>query len=209
MKTRIVILSLVLSVYFKSQCQTQLILEGSYKDISFIDLVSDLETRYELKFYFSPELNSAKMNLEFKDISLEEVLSMLTQFSGINFLLKDDKTIIATGQHLVQTKLDPVLFNLTPENGGASFVSEQRYIQEEIQEIIELDKNDPLETQLNEIGESTNRFNGTSATVAGYVRDVKTGEPIFGASVFKKDPLVGAVTDQFGYFSLTIPKGKP
>ncbi len=206
MKTRLVILSLVLSVYFKSQCQAQLILKGSYKEVNFVDLVSDLETRYELKFFFSPELDSAKINLEFKDISLKEVLRQLTEFSGINFLLKDDKTIIATGQQVVETKLDPLLFNLTPDDRGASFGGEQRYILEEIREIIELDKNDGLEIQLKEIGESVNRFKGSSATIAGYVRDAKTGEPIFGASVFKKDPLVGAVTDQFGYFSLTLPK---
>jgi len=47
-----------------------------------------------------------------------------------------------------------------------------------------------------------------NATVAGYVRDDKTREPLPGVSIFLEENTgIGTVTDQFGYFSLTLLKG--
>lgn len=207
MKIALFVLGLVGLVSLKANCQSHLI-SGSYKEAYLVDMVNDLESRYQLRFFFSPELDSAKINLEFEDISLKEALKQLTEYSSINFLLKDDKTIIATWQYVVETKLDPVLFDLEAEEGEPSFVGEQRYILEEIREIVELDKHCRIENQLNEIGESGNQFKGSSATIAGYIREASNGEPLVGASVYRKDPLVGVVTDQYGYFSLTLPKGR-
>jgi len=44
--------------------------------------------------------------------------------------------------------------------------------------------------------------------VAGYVRDVKNGEAIIGASVYIDTPSIGVTTDQYGYYSLTLPRGR-
>jgi hypothetical protein len=47
-----------------------------------------------------------------------------------------------------------------------------------------------------------------NATIAGHIKDTDTGEPVVGASVYIEKPLIGIVTDQFGYYSITIPKGR-
>jgi hypothetical protein len=44
--------------------------------------------------------------------------------------------------------------------------------------------------------------------LAGYIRDIETGEPLVGALIYIEKPRIGVATDQYGYFSLTIPKGK-
>lgn len=47
-----------------------------------------------------------------------------------------------------------------------------------------------------------------TATLSGYVKDVKTGETLIGVNVFTKDSvLLGATTNTYGFFSLTVPKG--
>ncbi|MGI4867808.1 MAG: TonB-dependent receptor [Janthinobacterium lividum] len=45
------------------------------------------------------------------------------------------------------------------------------------------------------------------ATLAGVVREARTGEPIIGASVAVESPAIGVATNQFGYYSLTLPTG--
>ncbi|MGI4887413.1 MAG: TonB-dependent receptor domain-containing protein [Janthinobacterium lividum] len=45
------------------------------------------------------------------------------------------------------------------------------------------------------------------ATLAGVVREAKSGEPVVGASVYVESPAVGTATDQFGYYALTLPAG--
>ncbi len=42
-------------------------------------------------------------------------------------------------------------------------------------------------------------------TVSGYVRDAKNGESLFGANVYDAKTLKGTTTNQYGFFSITLP----
>lgn len=44
-------------------------------------------------------------------------------------------------------------------------------------------------------------------TVSGYIRDMATGETLIGATIYVENLKVGAVTNAYGYFSLTLPEG--
>lgn len=44
-------------------------------------------------------------------------------------------------------------------------------------------------------------------TISGTVKDVSNGETTFGASVFLKGTSIGAVTNEYGFYSITAPKG--
>ena len=45
-------------------------------------------------------------------------------------------------------------------------------------------------------------------TLSGYVEDVNSGESLIGANVIIKELNVGCSTNNYGFFSVTIPKGK-
>jgi hypothetical protein len=46
-------------------------------------------------------------------------------------------------------------------------------------------------------------------TISGTIKDAKTGEELIGATVFLKDTIgIGAVTNAYGFYSLTIPSSK-
>ncbi|MEJ7664701.1 MAG: carboxypeptidase-like regulatory domain-containing protein [Hymenobacter sp.] len=45
------------------------------------------------------------------------------------------------------------------------------------------------------------------ATLAGTVREAKSGEPVLGASIYIESPAIGVATDQYGYYALTLPVG--
>jgi len=44
------------------------------------------------------------------------------------------------------------------------------------------------------------------ATVSGYIMDAKTGETLIGAGV--KDRAIGSVSNSYGFYTLTLPKGE-
>ena len=44
-------------------------------------------------------------------------------------------------------------------------------------------------------------------TVSGTIKDISNGETLFGASVFFKGTTIGATTNEYGFFSITAPKG--
>jgi hypothetical protein len=45
-------------------------------------------------------------------------------------------------------------------------------------------------------------------TISGYIRDSLSRETLIGASLQTKNPVKGISTNQYGYFSITIPKGR-
>ncbi|HEX2535433.1 MAG TPA: TonB-dependent receptor, partial [Chitinophagaceae bacterium] len=47
-----------------------------------------------------------------------------------------------------------------------------------------------------------------NASIAGYVKDAATGEPITGAVVSVDSPFLAVQTDRFGYYSVQIPRGR-
>ena len=58
------------------------------------------------------------------------------------------------------------------------------------------------------IGIRTNNIKSGKSTIAVYVKDMRSGEPLAGAAVYVESARIGVVTDQFGYFSLTLPRGR-
>ena len=44
--------------------------------------------------------------------------------------------------------------------------------------------------------------------MTGNISDFKTGEPMVGVAVFVKDPMIGATTDAYGYYTLRLPPGR-
>ncbi len=44
-------------------------------------------------------------------------------------------------------------------------------------------------------------------TISGYVKEKSSGEPMIGANVYIKETLKGTTTNQYGFYSLTVPGG--
>ena len=181
-------------------------LTGSYEDAYFIEVIDDLETRYDVKFYFEPGLDSTKINLTVNNVPIRTLLKQITTISGINFFLKDSITVIATGEYIVRPVLSESLFKQLQSNSTTT--SDHKSILANIRDVTEEEIDLRLENELVEIGESVKRFDGANATIAGYIKESKTGEPVIGASVYINEPLIGVITDQFGFYSLTLPKGR-
>ncbi|MFI5164935.1 MAG: carboxypeptidase-like regulatory domain-containing protein, partial [Bacteroidia bacterium] len=51
-------------------------------------------------------------------------------------------------------------------------------------------------------------FGQKKFTISGYVKEANTGESVLGANVYIKENLLGTQTNQYGFFSLTVPEGK-
>lgn len=54
---------------------------------------------------------------------------------------------------------------------------------------------------------SSQMFAQESFTISGRIKDVTNGETLFGASVFFKDTTIGVITNEYGFYSITAPKG--
>src|SRR5690606_34973364 len=64
------------------------------------------------------------------------------------------------------------------------------------------------EANLVVIGKKSAIDPGKKASIAGYVTDVDSGEPVIGAVIMIENPRTGIATDQYGFYSLTLPTGR-
>lgn len=55
---------------------------------------------------------------------------------------------------------------------------------------------------------STSLFAQEKTTLSGYVKDAANGEGIIGAGIYVQDLKVGVATNTYGFYSITVPKGK-
>ncbi len=51
-------------------------------------------------------------------------------------------------------------------------------------------------------------FSQEKFSISGYIKDAKNGESLIGATVYKQGSNIGASANEYGFFSLTLPKGE-
>ena len=65
-----------------------------------------------------------------------------------------------------------------------------------------------FQNKIYEIGDPEVRQRSGRATVRGYVRDVASGEPLVGVSVYDESGKSFTTTDEFGYYKIAMPVGE-
>jgi hypothetical protein len=175
-----------------------------FNNSSFTAFAEELEKQVPVRFYFNPlEVDSIRINLSADRAPFNTVLDKALANTGLLYSIDSRNRIYITKTFRIQTELAENFFTGDP-------------LQDSARQMPDFDagatqRNDKLksgiENRLFEIG-SRGANNRGKATVAGYIRDAKTGEPIIGATVYSDTPAVAVITDQFGYYSLTLPAGR-
>ena len=176
----------------------------SYQQAGIVQVVTDLESKTGYHFYYNPaQFDSLKVTLQATDRTLAAVLNLAFKGTDFNFTIKDQFVFLIKGRQIA-ANLPPGFFTSTQSAAiPASTVTD--YSTDQLQQKV---AEATTENKLYEIGLRTNNIKPGNSTLAGYVRNIKTGEAVIGASIYVPDTKTGAASDQFGYFSLTLPRGK-
>lgn len=140
---------------------------------------------------FSQDL-SREISVKFKKSAIKDVILKLGEVAGLQFsyssqLIPLDKEITYKAN---SRQVSAVLNDVFTLNGINFAIVEN-------QVVLTPAKDSELKPR-----------NSRSFTISGLVRDKKTGELLIGASVWPDEIPKGAVTNAFGFFSLTLPEGK-
>ncbi len=185
--------------------QDKKLISKNFEDYSFTRFVNEIEGEYNYHFYYdSSELDSIRITLRVNRVTLQELLSQVFQKTNFHYAIDSAGRVFITNGVAVQTTLPSNFFDpgrVDNRNSDTSGLFADKEPVEKVKLKVSQDN------KLYEVGIKTGRSNQGKATVAGYVRDSKTGEAIIGASVYVEAPSIIANTDQFGYYALTLPKG--
>jgi CarboxypepD_reg-like domain/TonB-dependent Receptor Plug Domain len=180
---------------------------GDFHGMKLEQFAQAVESQSDYRFYFkSSETDSIVLDFSVQDQTLPSILNMVLAHTDFHFAIDDDKNVFITEKFTIQPNLpDDFFINKRSVSDSA------REYSFSVDNYLDNQKNQKLRASLENrvfvIGPKTNTYRTGKGTVAGYVRDAKTGETLVGATVSLDNPPVGVSTDQFGYFSLTIPLG--
>lgn len=181
-------------------------ISGNFVQTPFGQLVKQLEAETGLRFYYDPAaLDSLRVTLLIHAQPVAVVIQQALQNTRFQFAFDpNEPRVFITAGSAIETGLPKSFFDAVPigvvadhaelddetarqQDGRPHYVSASEYA-------------------VYEFGAPNSVV--SRATVAGHIRDQKTGEPVIGAAIYIESPSIGASTDQFGYYSLTLPVGR-
>ncbi|HEY4195875.1 MAG TPA: carboxypeptidase-like regulatory domain-containing protein, partial [Mucilaginibacter sp.] len=205
---KIYFLSFLFLVFLKlanAQDADKKLISVNFQQAKIEQVASELESKTGYHFYYNPaQFDSLKVTVQATDKTLDAILYMAFNKTDFHFAISQQSVFLTKGRE-IRTELASGFFNIQPTMGNAPqqpVVTD--YSIDEKKKVAEA----TTENKLYEIGIRTNNIKSGTANLAGYVKNAKSGEGIIGASVYNPDSHVGIATDQFGYFSLTLPRGR-
>lgn len=206
MKAIFTLLLLVLFSVPALYSQSPNIISGDFKDLNVEEFIKELEVKASYRFFFEPSrFDSLRISLRAEKQSVESVITKAFENTDVKYTISGHNIFLTRGAEII-TELPISLFhNKNPVNKSGSQVPISFA---EVNEKQAPENRVTLENKLYEIGAKTAVVSQGNATLAGYVRNVQTGEPVIGVAVYIEKPRIGASTDQFGYYSITLPKGR-
>lgn len=189
-----------------AQTDSTPVISGEFKNIKIADFLQQLETKSGYHFYYdTASFDSAEVDIVANNQSLLIVLQNAFKNTQFNFSIDGSKNVFISKGLSVETSLPADFF--TERIAGKKDTLVNIGPGEEDNEA-DIFINATQENKLYVIGDSSVAVANGKITIAGYIRDSKTGEPVIGASIHTEDPKNGVYTDQYGYYSITLSKGK-
>jgi hypothetical protein len=201
MKARYLLLLLCLTS-FLAHAQPDKSISGDFRGMAFDQFAASVESQTGYRFFYKPAwTDSLLIQLQVQNKKIDTVLDELFAGTELNYAIDADHTVYVTRGRKILAQLPPDFFeehrSAVPVTQGFDYSDYER---KEKQKKI-------AEAKIYNIGNRTSNLQG-NATIAGNIRHITSGEPVIGAVVFVENPTIGVTTDQFGYYALTLPKGK-
>jgi hypothetical protein len=200
----IILFCCTLAQYTASAQQAEPVITARFDSLKASAFVLELEKQTGYRIYYDTTgFDSVIVVLDIQQKPLSQVLDMVFTNTDFKYTIYYNQVFITKGA-AITTSLPEDFFT---QKSGTSDSSKTKYIITSIEES-NRPQNNTSENKLYEIGIKTPGALQGLAKLAGYIKDVSTGEPVPGAAVFVEKLKISVTSDQFGYYSITLPKGR-
>ncbi len=211
MKYRILFLLLIFLAVCRpdasAQKNPQNLVSGNFKQLTIGEFVQEVESQTSYYFYYDiTKFDSLRITLSVSREPLVKVLELAFGKTDFNYAIDRHLRVFLTRGVTVQTNFSANLADSEKElRPDLRENTDQKDFEESRNNHLE---RAILENKLYQIGENSGNNGQPSAIIAGYVRDAKTGEPVIAASIYIDKPRIGVASDQYGYYTISLPKGR-
>ncbi len=172
------VICILLSFQALAQDIGEITVENTFQQAALIPILEDLESQYSIRFYYQEIWFDDIKVTGTYDTSLKEFLSSILTGTSLRFYQFRQQQIIFVND------------NPPPPEPAETKTSTAH--------------SDSSDYQIQSIGSGSN----DRGTISGYIREANSGEAIIGASIYVEELNDGTVTNQFGFYSMTLPVGQ-
>jgi hypothetical protein len=194
MKLKIPFLLLILLLSTRVHAQDEIKITWDYKDLTFIEFVTKAENATGLHFFFRDEwVNDLKPG-DFSGLtSLTQLLDNLFRNKSLFYFIDESGNVVITKNFAVRVSEAPV-------TGTQNFIAPTEYYDSQ-------DKQKLSGNIFVDIGNPADRYKSGNVTLTGYILNRDTREPVAGATVLVQKLSVGTISNGYGFYTLTLPRG--
>ena len=179
-----------------------------FKDARIRDFVKEIESKADYHFYYNPiEFDSLRVTLSAKNESVSSILRSAFRNTAFSFTIDPNNNVFLTRGVEILASLPYGIFENEKDSLSWRIQKEPELIAELTGTAEQGNLSSTQENKQIQIGNKTAQLRPGNVTLVGYVRDAKTGAPEIGAAVFVESPRISTYTNQFGYYTLVIPRG--
>jgi hypothetical protein len=194
MKLKFSIILLILFLSLNIKAQDKYLISKNYKDLSFLDFAAAVEKDLPVKFFFLDEWVKDLRISEYQGCSaLPCLLDNVFKGTTLYYYIDDFGNIVVTNNYSVRLTdnsaeknskfLPPSEFS---ESSGNQKISGNSSVS---------------------VGNPAEKNNPGNVTLSGYIYNKDTKEPVSGVTVFIQKLSAGAISNEHGYYKMTVPRG--
>ncbi|MDP4222904.1 MAG: TonB-dependent receptor [Bacteroidota bacterium] len=194
MNKKILIIPLILIITCQLMAQESMWAPSVFRSQPFREFVSTVQPLLKVKFFYKSDwVKDLKMGDYPDTFSLKDVLDNLFLGTSIYYYIDRHGNVVLTKDYQVR-------FSTLPGDTASSFLQPSDLTGRE--EISQGKGNIFLE-----IGNPADRDKAGKATISGYIKDHDTGEPLAGVTILDQKLSVGAISNEFGFYTLKLSRG--
>jgi hypothetical protein len=194
MKIKILLLYLILHISIFVMGQEKYIIDWDYKNLSFKEFVLTSEKLLNIKFFYKDEWATDLTLTEYPGVNtLTGILDNLFREKSLFYFIDESGNIVIT-------KIFAVKIADKPADTKDKFIPPTEYAESG-------EAQNKSGNTFIELGNPADRNNPGNVIVSGYITSRDTKEPIAGVTVFVQKLSIGTISNAYGFYSLTLPRG--
>lgn len=180
-------------------------ISGEYINEPLERVLISFEEQTQTPFFYQEQwLDSLSVSVTFNQTPLSDALDQVLEGTTLTYYVIDEQIVLMDNTLIID---EPSLLSAFAKKAEERQEIEKGLVFSREYQNQSQDQSN-LKEYVFEIGNRSNMRSNSTATLAGYVKDAETGEPVSGALVYVEDPFKATSTDGSGFYSLNLPTGK-
>jgi len=194
LKTRLLILIALLSVSLLSAAQDKTWKPSAFEGMKFEEFVSSVEQALGVTFYYNEDWTKELVLGKYPDnYTLSNILDVLFRNRSVYYFIDRFGDVILSRSYRIKTPGKPA-------SGESEFLPPTGYAPK--------DDNQKISgSSITEVGSPSEKNEKGSVTISGYITNHDTRDPIAGVTVYVQKLAAGTISNGYGYYAITLPRG--